>query len=95
MESVQLLLQLGGNSLRNLKTLLAAAAVLSLSSTPVLANSAAALSPVRAMTSAKAVTSPKKASKLAPVFLIGAITTVVIIGGAIALSSNDDDSDSN
>ncbi|MET0250255.1 MAG: hypothetical protein ABW164_11075 [Sphingobium sp.] len=81
--------------MRNLKTLMAAAAVLSLSTTPVLANSAAALSPARAATGVKAVTSPKKASKLAPTIIIGVLATVAIVGGAIVLSDNDDDPDSN
>jgi len=75
--------------LHNLKTLLAAAAVLSLSTTPVLANPAAALSPVRA------ATSPKKANTLAPAVLIGVLATVAIIGGAVVLSNNDDEPDSN
>lgn len=86
--------QIRGNPLRNLKTLLAATAVLSLSATPAVANSAAALSPARSLASVKAVTSPKKANKLASSVLIGVGAAVVIIG-AVALTSNDDDSDSN
>lgn len=81
--------------MHNLKTLLAAAAVLSLSTSPVLANSAVALSPARAVASPKAATSPKNANKLAPAVVIGILATVAIIGGAVVLADNDDDSDSN
>ena len=75
--------------MRTLKTLLTAAAVLSLSAAPVMASSAGALSLSRAATSSE------KDSKLAPAVIIGVLATAAIIGGAVALANNDDDPDSN
>ncbi|UYY58528.1 hypothetical protein [Sphingomonas sp. S2-65] len=69
--------------------LLAAAAVATLATAPVMAAPAAKLSLSRASTAGD------KESDIASAAIIGVIATVAIVGGAVVLADNDDDSDSN
>ena len=73
-----------------LTKLLAAAAVATLATAPVMAAPAAKLSLSRASTAGE------DESEIASAAIIGVIATVAIIGGAVVLADNDDDaSDSN
>ena len=69
--------------------LLAAAAVATLATAPVMAAPAAKLSLSRASTAGD------NESEIASAAIIGVIATVAIVGGAVVLADNDDDSDSN
>ena len=69
--------------------LLAAAAVATLATAPVMAAPAAKLSLSRASTAGD------NESEIASAAIIGVIATIAIVGGAVVLADNDDDSDSN
>jgi len=72
-----------------LTKLLAAAAVATLATAPVMAAPAAKLSLSRASTAGD------NESEIASAAIIGVIATIAIVGGAVVLADNDDDSDSN
>lgn len=81
--------------------LLAATAALSMSVSPVLAQTAkpapagaAQKLSVAKARSARASTDAGDSNRLAPAVIIGILATVAIIGGAVALADNDDDPDS-
>lgn len=69
--------------------LLAAAAVVTMAATPVMA------APASKLSLSRAATKGDKGSDVAPAILIGVIATVAIVGGAIAIANNDDEPDSN
>jgi hypothetical protein len=72
--------------------LLAAAAIASMASAPVLAapTSASKLS----LSGVRAATASKKKSDFAPAVIIGVLATVAIVGGAVVLADSDDSPDS-
>ena len=73
-----------------LKKLLTAVAVSSLIATPALANEASSLSV------AKAATSAKKSNKLSGTTIaVGLLATAAVVGGILAITDDNDDSDSN
>lgn len=69
--------------------ILAAAAVVTLAATPVVA------APASKLSLSRAATASEKDSKIAPAIIIGVLATVAIVGGAVALADNDDEPDSN
>lgn len=69
--------------------LLAAAAVATLATAPLMAAPAAKFSLSRASTAGD------NESEITSAAIIGVIATVAIVGGAVVLADNDDDSDSN
>jgi hypothetical protein len=78
-----------------LKNLLTAVAVSSLVATPALANEASSLSVAKAV-NAKAATSAKKSNKLSGTTIaVGLLATAAVVGGIIAITDDNDDSDSN
>ena len=87
--------------MRAMKLFAATAAVLSISTSPVLAQaakpapvSAAAKLSVAKAKFGRASTDAGDSNRLAPAVIIGVLATAAIIGGAIALANNDDDPDS-
>jgi hypothetical protein len=83
------------NKAMRMGKLLAAVAATSLLATPAMANSASSLSVAKAV-NAKASTSAKKSNKLAgDAVVIGVIGAAMAAGAILAVTEDDNDSDSN